>query len=336
MPGSVRAVPKEQTRAREAAWSRRAGLAAVVGALLALAGFLLLRVAIGGGVNFEGLKEAHDNAALAWLSGIFSLVGYVALVVPLYFLFKAAEARDRKVRNQFVGLVLLGPLLLGISGVLLAAGTQQAANSYLDHDPSIALSAKDTAEVKKECSEELQDKGQKAFAEEFDEGGTPEAACEMKKGKEEEASQAIQNSTFVTAGSFAGLAGGLAFVVALFYTGLWSMRTGLLSRFWGSLGMAVGIAALIGLTPLALVWFIYLGLLFLGVLPGGKPPAWDAGESVPWPTPGERAAEELSGGDDDSDDRTELQDPALPAPDPRTDGAPPEPAPEKRKRKQRD
>jgi hypothetical protein len=298
MPGSVRAVPKEEIRAKEAAWSRRVGLITVIGVILALAGFLLLRAAIGGGVNFEGLKEAHDNAALAWLSGVFSLLGYIALVVPFYFLFRAAEARDSKVRNQFVGLVLLGPLLLGISGVLLAAGTQQAADSYLEHNTSLALSAKDTSEVKKECAEELKDKGQKAFAEEFDGGPTPGAACEAKKGKEEEASTAIKDSGFITAGSFAGLAGGLAFVVALFYTGLWSMRTGLLSRFWGSLGMAVGIAALIGLTPLALLWFLYLGLLFLGVLPGGKPPAWDAGESVPWPTPGERAAEELSGPDD--------------------------------------
>ncbi len=40
----------------------------------------------------------------------------------------------------------------------------------------------------------------------------------------------------------------------------------------------------------------------LGALPGGKPPAWEAGEAIPWPTPGEKAAAELEpedGWDDD-------------------------------------
>jgi hypothetical protein len=76
------------------------------------------------------------------------------------------------------------------------------------------------------------------------------------------------------------------------------MRTGLLSRFWGSLGMALGIVILLGLLPLALIWFAYFGLLIVGKVPGGKPPAWEAGEAIPWPTPGERAAAELEPGED--------------------------------------
>lgn len=85
---------------------------------------------------------------------------------------------------------------------------------------------------------------------------------------------------------------GLAFV--LIYTGLWAMRTGLLSRFWGSLGMAVG--GLLFFTPvLAIIWFVYMGLLALGFVPGGRPPAWAAGRAIPWPTPGEKMAEELEG-----------------------------------------
>jgi hypothetical protein len=71
------------------------------------------------------------------------------------------------------------------------------------------------------------------------------------------------------------------------------MRTGLLSRFWGSLGMALGIATLFGLIIFTLIWFIYFGLLVLGKVPGGRPPAWEEGEAVPWPTPGEQAAAEL-------------------------------------------
>jgi hypothetical protein len=71
------------------------------------------------------------------------------------------------------------------------------------------------------------------------------------------------------------------------------MRTGLLTRFWGSLGMALGVAALLLRVEFTMIWFIYFGFLLLGRLPGGRPPAWDAGEAVPWPTPGEKAAESL-------------------------------------------
>ena len=67
------------------------------------------------------------------------------------------------------------------------------------------------------------------------------------------------------------------------------MRTGLLTRFWGSLGMALGVAALLLLVQFTMIWFIYFGLLLLGRLPGGRPPAWAAGEAIPWPTPGEKA-----------------------------------------------
>jgi hypothetical protein len=67
--------------------------------------------------------------------------------------------------------------------------------------------------------------------------------------------------------------------------------------------MALGIAALFGLMPFVLLWFVYFGVLLLDRLPGGRPPAWAAGEAIPWPTPGEKAAAELEpeGGWDESE-----------------------------------
>jgi hypothetical protein len=35
------------------------------------------------------------------------------------------------------------------------------------------------------------------------------------------------------------------------------------------------------------LWFAALGLMFIGVWPRPLPPAWAAGEAVPWPRPGE-------------------------------------------------
>ena len=77
----------------------------------------------------------------------------------------------------------------------------------------------------------------------------------------------------------------------MFYTALYGMRTGLLTRFWGSLGMALGAVSFFPVFfQFAVLWFVYLGLLIVGRVPGGRPPAWAAGEPVPWPTPGEKAA----------------------------------------------
>jgi hypothetical protein len=307
-------------------WIRRMGVAALVGSLLALLGFFLLQSSIGGDANFEGLREAHDSSTQVSLSGLATGIGYVLLAAPLFFLFKAVQQRSPRVRNQLIGLAILGPLLLGVSGALLAAGTQQAANTYLDGNGP--LTSQEVKETATECNEERKENGAKQFAEDFESSAGAKAtqACLAKKGEEAKASNAIKDSGLITLGQFTGLAGGLTLVIALFYTGLWAMRTGLLSRFWGSLAMAVGVAALIGLTPLALLWFFYLGLLLVGILPGGRPPAWAAGEAIPWPTPGQKIAADLDPGEDE----------ALGPEQPEADGHPDAPREPPRKRKQRD
>ena len=73
------------------------------------------------------------------------------------------------------------------------------------------------------------------------------------------------------------------------YSCLYGMRTGLLSRFWGSLGMALGVAALLLLVQFTLIWFIYFGLLLIGI--GGRhPPGGGRGSD---PTPEEKLASEI-------------------------------------------
>ena len=109
----------------------------------------------------------------------------------------------------------------------------------------------------------------------------------------------VANDT-ITGQSLAGvitgvaIAGGLSFAFAMAYTCFQAMRVGLLTRFWGSLGAALGVAS-IALSQYTPLFFIYLGLLIGGMTPRGRPPAWAAGKAMPWPTPGERAAESLRG-----------------------------------------
>jgi hypothetical protein len=87
-------------------------------------------------------------------------------------------------------------------------------------------------------------------------------------------------------------AGTLGFVAAVVYTSLHAMRTGLLTRFWGTLGMALGVSLLfLGFIGI-LAFVLALGLLIAGLWPGGRPAAWDAGVAIPWPKPGEETPEE--------------------------------------------
>jgi hypothetical protein len=94
-----------------------------------------------------------------------------------------------------------------------------------------------------------------------------------------------------------GIAGTLGFAVAMAYTCFHAMRVGLLTRFWGSLGAALGVASILVL-QYTLLWIAYLGLLIGGWTPKGRPPAWAEGKAVPWPTAGEKAAESLEAGPD--------------------------------------
>jgi uncharacterized membrane protein len=80
----------------------------------------------------------------------------------------------------------------------------------------------------------------------------------------------------------------LALITSTIYVSLQAQRTGLLTRFWGTFGMAVG-AGFLFLGPIGIVlWLAYVAVLIGGWLPSGRPPAWTTGEAMPWPKPGEQ------------------------------------------------
>jgi len=87
----------------------------------------------------------------------------------------------------------------------------------------------------------------------------------------------------------------LGMLIAMVYISLQAMRVGLLTRFLGTLGMALGASLILVPFGMALLlialWFLWLGLLFLDRTPGPRPPAWAAGVAIPWPRPGEGPAE---------------------------------------------
>jgi hypothetical protein len=269
------------------------------------------------------LRSVHEHSGSVTLTGLLQAVGFALLSVPLVYLFRMVRARSPRVRNQLIGLVVVAPLFLALSSGLTIGARHEAANEFVAGNAKSDISAK---EANEECVSERKNLGNESFGEEFPAapGGTALKACEERKIGDSEAENAIGEASLASYVSGFGIAGGLGFVVALFYSCLWAMRTGVLTRFWGSLGMALGVAALLGLILFTLIWFVYFGLLILGAVPGSRPPAWEEGEAVPWPSPGEKAAAELEPSE---------ADPSGEGSDPLDNG---DGGPERRKRKQRD
>ena len=287
-----------QTRERESRWALPVALASFMSVALIVASIPLNSVSGTGSAEVLRSIDAHSGstATVALVQGL----AFLLLALPLAYLFGAIRARSERVRSQLIGLVVAAPIFLAVSTGLSGPMRQEAADQFAAGEAKSTLSRQ---EAREECESDRADEGAKDFADEYEPrtGETPQAACERRKAEDDEASNALSEASLAPLVSGLGLAGGLGLVVVFLYCGLWGMRTGLLSRFWGSLGMGLGIVILLGLLPLALLWFGYFGLLVLGKVPGGKPPAWKAGEAVPWPTPGERAAAELEPGEDVED-----------------------------------
>ncbi len=312
---------KAEVRAWEARWAVPVAAATLLAIVLIVAS-RFVNEASGDGTA-ELLRSVDEHSGSVTLAGLLQGVAFVLLAFPLAYLFRAAAARSERVRAQLIGLVIAAPIFLGLSAGLAVVAQQEAADQFIAGDAKATLTP---AEAKEECRDDLKDEGAKDFADEFEpeKGEAPLVACEDRKIEDDEASNARTEASLAGVVTGFGIAGALGFVIALFYTCLWCMRTGLLTRFWGSLGMALGVATLLGLLPFLLIWLVYVALLVVGKVPGGRPPAWEAGEAIPWPTPGEKAAAEL-----EPDDGWEEPEPGSSGEGDGDEGGP------KRKRKQR-
>jgi hypothetical protein len=323
--------PRQEILKWEARWSRPAGVGALLGVAALLVAGVAAAAATGEG-DAAALRAFHAHSSDEAISGALQALGFALFAIPLFFLFRADEARSSRVRGQLIGLVVIAPLFLAVSSGLSVVARGEAADQFVAGKAESTLTAK---EANEKCSTESKEKGAKSFGEEFEPsgGGTSLAACETRKVEDDEASNAISNASLAGATSGFGIAGGLGVAIAFFYTCLWAMRTGLLGRFWASLGMALGVTVLLGIILLPMIWFIYIGLLFLGWVPGGRPPAWAAGEAVPWPTPGEKAAKSLEASEPEDDDDPDADPPALPPPNGNGNSDPGDDAPRKRKQR---
>ncbi len=279
---------KTEVLERERRWAIPTAVAALAAVGFVLAAVLIATQAVGStSGDSELLRQVDQHRSAQMISSVLQAIGVGLLAAPLFYLFRAAQARSATMRGQLVGVVVAAPLFLAILAILSGVSTLSAATDFVNNDVPrlvahhVALGS---------------DRANKV------------------------ASDAISGTSLRPLAAGFGLAGQLGFLIGMVYTCLHAMRVGLLSRFWGSLGMALGAVSFI-FFQFALLWFVYLAVLLIGRVPGGRPPAWAAGEAIPWPSPGEKAARALDGGGED--------------PPESDNGTDPEPT-ERRKRKQRD
>jgi hypothetical protein len=260
----------------EQRWATPAALAALASVAFVIAAIVVASQGVGSASGDSELLrnvEAHRSAQL--ISRILQAIGIGLLALPLYYLFRSANARSEAMRGQLVGVVIAAPIFLAILAILSGVSTLHAASDFVSSEvphligKGVALNSDRADDI---ANEMISDAPLRPLAAGF------------------------------------GLGGQIGFAVAMVYTCLHAMRVGLLTRFWGSLGMALGAVSFL-FFQFALLWFIYLGVLLLRR--GSLPPAWAAGEPIPWPTPGDKAAAamEESSSADNGDAPPQLEEP---------------------------
>jgi hypothetical protein len=240
---------KAETLEREERTARPVAIVSLVGCALFIVSALgePLAGVSTGGRNAQQLHDFHDHATAVAVFSWLSAIAALLMVPALVYLFQAARARNPGMRRELIGLIFIGFVFFAVSIIIGWIARHDVSNTF------------------------VREVGGRKFPDHYasgllDDSGTGKAAA-----------------TLV-------LPAVLGIIVSLIYTSLQAMRTGLLTRFWGTLGMALGAAFLI-LGPLAALfvalWLGYVSLLIGGWLRRGRPPAWAAGEAMPWPKPGE-------------------------------------------------
>ncbi len=204
-------------------------------------------------------------------------LGILLFTPALLALFQAVRNRMDNFRPGLVGLCIAGPLFFAGSLIASYFAIDAAAGLFdpaVDLDPGVALDSEDADDVAQDIYLD-------------------------------------QSSANVASGlRFAGQLG-LTFIIV--YTALYAMRAGLMTRFWGTLSMALGVGVLLIGPPALLGFFLAISLMVAGFWPGGLPPAWAEGKAMPWPKPGEAPppsdddGEELASPEDFEGTATEVE-----------------------------
>ena len=256
MPGSVE--PRDQLE-----WEQRvgrpAGVAATVAAACLLVGLLYttLKGAEAQFLVYDRAIQANDSPDLVIVPSALQAIGYGLFAYALYYLARATRARRRETPSPAPVLSFIGPVLKAIAVALTAI--------------ALVSIASDTAALAPPAGDRSS-------------GAAGLIASQLTT--ELEAVEIRDDNSVLQIRQFIVLAANLALGFALVLVGLNAMRAGLLSRFMGILGIIAGVLTVVfqGAGIIEAFWLAAIGAIFLDRWPGGRGPAWDTGEAVPWPS----------------------------------------------------
>ena len=205
----------------------------------------------------DGLRVIHDHTGPVLVTTALQSLSTALLAPALWFLYRVTRFRRPEIPPVARYLAMFAPPLAAALALIRQIQVADVADKVVAHLQSV--------------------------------GGLPPADANS-YAKDQLAHGAVQ----VVGGL--GLAAGLALAFAFILISLNSMRAGILSRFMGIIGIIVGVLFVIpvlGSVPVVeMFWVAALGFLFLGRWPqGGRGPAWDSGEAIPWPTAAQRQEE---------------------------------------------
>jgi hypothetical protein len=251
---------RQQILGREREWAQPAAIAAIAIAPLYIVS-LLIDPQNGSipftGVDTERYRAIDENAGALLAAAGLRAVALALMTIPLFYLFRAAQARSERVSGPMIGFVFIGPILYAVQTAVIAIAQTQVASDFVSRVGA---------------------------------GGDVYTLID----------DLAEDSTLFEVGVNLVFPAILGLLVAMVYVPLHAMRVGLLTRFFATLGMALGASTII-ISPLISlmavgIWFGWLGFIYLDRAPRGRPPAWEAGEAIPWPRPGEEPAKPATAG----------------------------------------
>ena len=257
----------EETLAWEAEWRPRAAAAAIVGALGGIAGGVMLAILGRNGpdeaTGFVSLPESLGGAVAGGEAGEASLA-----------------VRLTDYRGDRLGLFTLSTVLsiIGVLGALMALTylfrAARARHPQIGRAVGWSLAAA--------LALYPFGRGAREIATWIEYSQFADAAERTPGGVRDIGSDGILPGV-----ALLEILGAFALALAFVFVSLNAMRTGLLTRFMGILGVIVGALAVFQLDAPQIVrgiWLVFVGLIIAGRYPGGSPPAWQTGRAEAWPS----------------------------------------------------
>jgi hypothetical protein len=229
---------------------------AAAGGLPLIATVVAVILLSGPGNGPAGLLKLNDNVLPLTIAAVVQFVGAVSLGAALLFFFHAVKRRRPELRNVFLPMALVGA-----TGYALVGTLQQVFQPIPPY--GIVLQG-----VLNHAVSNFATTGGQTWQESQDLIGSATAA----------------GSQFVEL--IASFALAASFVVLVIN----AIRAGLLPKVMGYIGVFAGMLFAIPITgrlPSLVIqgfWLTAFALIVAGRWPGGRPPAWAAGEAIPWPT----------------------------------------------------